>query len=38
MTERQPRTMDGYIRVSRLAGREGAAYISPGVPREAIER
>jgi DNA invertase Pin-like site-specific DNA recombinase len=29
---------DGYIRVSRVAGRSGAAYISPKVQREAIER
>jgi len=30
--------MDGYIRVSRVGGREGAAYISPDVQREAISR
>lgn len=30
--------MDGYVRVSRVAGREGAGYISPTVQREAIER
>jgi DNA invertase Pin-like site-specific DNA recombinase/ribosomal protein L34E len=30
--------MDGYVRVSRVAGREGPAYISPTVQREAIER
>lgn len=30
--------MDGYIRVSRVAGRSGASYISPDVQREAIER
>jgi hypothetical protein len=31
-------TMDGYIRISRRLGRKGAAYISPTVQREAIER
>jgi DNA invertase Pin-like site-specific DNA recombinase len=30
--------MDGYIRVSRVQGREGDSYISPSVQREAIER
>lgn len=30
--------MDGYVRVSRVMGREGAAYISPTVQREAIEQ
>lgn len=30
--------MDGYIRVSRVAGRSGESYISPDVQREAIER
>lgn len=29
---------DGYIRVSRVMGREGPGYISPAVQREAIER
>lgn len=33
-----PKTMDGYIRVSRVAGREGAGYISPKIQRESIER
>lgn len=33
-----PAVMDGYVRVSRRLGREGAAYISPRVQREAIER
>lgn len=28
----------GYIRVSRINGREGEGYISPSVQREAIER
>jgi DNA invertase Pin-like site-specific DNA recombinase len=30
--------MDGYIRVSRRMGREGAGYISPDVQRDAIKR
>lgn len=30
--------LDGYIRVSRIGGREGEGYISPDVQREAIER
>lgn len=29
---------DGYIRVSRVHGREGASFISPTVQRDAIER
>jgi site-specific DNA recombinase len=33
-----PKTMDGYMRVSRRMGREGPGYISPDVQREAIER
>lgn len=33
-----PHTLDGYIRVSRVMGREGPGYISPDVQREAIER
>ncbi len=33
-----PKPMDGYVRVSRRLGREGAGYISPSVQREAIER
>ncbi len=31
-------TWDGYIRISRVGGREGASFISPAVQREAIER
>lgn len=31
-------TMDGYVRVSRVGGREGDSYISPSVQREQIER
>jgi hypothetical protein len=27
-------TADGYIRVSRVAGREGEAFISPDVQQE----
>lgn len=30
-------TIDGYIRVSRVAGREGDSFISPDVQREQIE-
>lgn len=30
--------MDGYIRVSRVGGREGDSYISPSVQRDAIQR
>lgn len=30
--------LDGYVRVSRVGGREGEGYISPDVQREAIER
>lgn len=30
--------LDGYIRVSRIGGRQGEGYISPEVQREAIER
>jgi site-specific DNA recombinase len=29
--------LDGYVRVSRIGGREGEGYISPDVQREAIE-
>jgi site-specific DNA recombinase len=29
--------LDGYVRVSRVGGREGEGYISPSVQREAIE-
>jgi DNA invertase Pin-like site-specific DNA recombinase len=38
MTEANAKTVDGYIRVSRRMGREGAGYIAPVVQREAIER
>jgi DNA invertase Pin-like site-specific DNA recombinase len=31
-------TWDGYTRVSRVAGREGASFISPAVQRATIER
>ena len=36
MTQAEPRTMDGYIRISRRMGREGPGYISPKIQREAI--
>ena len=37
MTERaHPTTADGYIRVSRVAGREGESFISPEVQRQKI--
>ncbi|HEX5955690.1 MAG TPA: recombinase family protein, partial [Solirubrobacterales bacterium] len=29
--------LDGYLRVSRVGGRDGEGYISPEVQREAIE-
>lgn len=29
--------LDGYLRVSRIGGRSGEAYIAPHVQREAIE-
>lgn len=30
--------MDGYVRVSRVLGRDGDSYISPSVQRDAIQR
>lgn len=33
-----PAPLDGYIRVSRVLGREGPSYISPDVQRDAIQR
>ena len=33
----KPQTADGYIRVSRRAGREGESFISPEVQRKKIE-
>jgi DNA invertase Pin-like site-specific DNA recombinase len=33
----KPRTADGYVRVSRRAGREGESFISPEVQRQKIE-
>jgi site-specific DNA recombinase len=33
----KPQTADGYIRVSRRAGREGESFISPDVQRKKIE-
>jgi site-specific DNA recombinase len=38
MPQQRPKTMDGYVRVSRRMGREGPGYISKDVQREAIER
>jgi DNA invertase Pin-like site-specific DNA recombinase len=35
---KQPKRMDGYVRVSRVAGREGPGYISPSVQREAVQK
>ena len=32
------RRVDGYVRVSRRMGREGAGYISPKIQQEAIQR
>src|SRR5712691_8936537 len=32
-----PATADGYIRVSRRAGREGESFISPEIQRQRIE-
>jgi resolvase-like protein len=29
--------LNGYVRVSRVGGRQGEGYISPAVQREAIE-
>src|SRR5689334_7756458 len=38
-TQRKHRTTaDGYIRVSRRAGREGESFISPEVQRKKIEQ
>jgi DNA invertase Pin-like site-specific DNA recombinase len=31
-------TMDGYVRVSRVMGREGEGYMSPSIQRDDIER
>jgi site-specific DNA recombinase len=33
----QLRTLDGYVRVSRVAGREGESFIAPEVQRRKIE-
>ena len=33
-----PKRMDGYVRVSRVGGREGPGYISPDLQRDAIQR
>jgi hypothetical protein len=34
---RPTRIADGYIRVSRAAGREGESFISPDVQRQKIQ-
>ena len=31
-----PKTADGYIRVSKVAGREGESFISPDIQRKKI--
>lgn len=33
----RPMKLDGYVRISRVAGREGESFISPKVQRERIE-
>jgi DNA invertase Pin-like site-specific DNA recombinase len=33
----QPGKVDGYVRVSRVAGREGESFISPEVQRKKIQ-
>jgi DNA invertase Pin-like site-specific DNA recombinase len=38
ITQRKPKAMDGYIRISRRMGREGPGYISKDVQREAVQR
>jgi DNA invertase Pin-like site-specific DNA recombinase len=38
MTDRKPKTMLGYIRVSRRLGREGPGYIATDIQRDAIQR
>lgn len=38
MPDQQPRRVDGYVRVSRVQGREGPSYQSPTNQRAAIER
>jgi DNA invertase Pin-like site-specific DNA recombinase len=37
MSPKTPSQMDGYVRVSRVAGRAGDNFISPAVQREQIE-
>jgi DNA invertase Pin-like site-specific DNA recombinase len=36
-TPRTAKRVDGYVRVSRVGGRDGDSFISPSVQREAIE-
>lgn len=38
MDDGEGRPLDGYVRISRVAGREGESYISPSVQRDAIAR
>jgi DNA invertase Pin-like site-specific DNA recombinase len=38
MASNKDTVMDGYVRISRVQGREGEGYISPKVQREAIQR
>jgi DNA invertase Pin-like site-specific DNA recombinase len=33
----KPRTLDGYVRVSRVGGREGDSFLSPQLQRDRIE-
>ena len=37
VSDKIPATADGYIRVSRVGGREGESFISPDVQRKKIE-
>jgi hypothetical protein len=37
MTPDKARKMTGYVRVSRVGGREGVSYASPAIQRKAIE-
>ena len=36
MTPLKAKNIDGYVRVCRVNGRDGASYISPDVQREEI--
>jgi site-specific DNA recombinase len=37
MNSKETQPLDGYVRISRVAGREGDSFISPDVQRERIE-